>query len=227
MTSQLAIRVAMETLARHVQQTHDVDGTLEMLTRSALETVPGTDCVSISMKRDDGEIETIAPTDLLAVAVDEVQYELREGPCYETVTSRSLVTTTDLAHDSRWPNFGPRAAAMGIRSQLAVVLVDEEGRRASLNLYSKQLDGFVDVDMAEMFASHAALVMGLARTVQQFDTAVGSRTVIGQAVGIIMERYDMRQERAFAFLVRTSQTSNVRLRLVAQEVVDEIDNRHT
>ena len=122
----------------------------------------------------------------------------------------------------------PRAVALGLRSQLAVRLyLDETGAMGGLNLYSTTSDD-VDPDtedVADLFATHAAIALGHAREREALNQALQSRTTIGQAIGILMERYSMNDDRAFAFLVRASSHSNLKLRDIAQELVDQANAR--
>jgi hypothetical protein len=226
MSSYPSVRQAFEDLARWLHEPHDTDATLSMLTSSALDAIPGVDYVSITVVEQRGRPSTLAPTDPLVVAIDDLQYELQQGPCYEAaVEGQHMLLAADLSNDPRWPEYGPRAAALGIGAQLALSLEAEGRSRAALNLYSKRAGGFDEAaELAEMFASHATLVMGYVRTVADLDTAVRSRTVIGQAIGILMERYDLDEDRAFGFLTRVSQTSNIKLREVAKELVDGVNS---
>ena len=73
--------------------------------------------------------------------------------------------------------------------------------------------------MAWLFAMHAALAMGRRRQIEQLNEALHTRKVIGQAIGIVMERYELDEDRALQFLVRVSRTGNIKLRTVAQEIV--------
>ncbi len=217
---------AFEDLARWLHHPHDITETLSMLTASAQESVPGVDYVSITIREGRGRFRTLAPTDPLATTIDDLQYELRQGPCYEAaIQGLSAVHAADLANDERWPEYGPRAAELGVGAQLGLSLAADERSHAALNLYSTRVGGLDDaVDLAELFASHAALVMGYARTVKDLDEVIASRTVIGQAIGILMERYDLDEDRAFGFLTRVSQTSNVKLRQVAKELVEAVNS---
>jgi hypothetical protein len=112
---------------------------------------------------------------------------------------------------------------LGLRSQMAVKLtLDDQGTLGGLNMYSTLRD---DIDpeaasVAELFARHAAIALGGARHVTNLNNGLHNRKVIGQALGILMERYQMHEDRAFAFLVRASSTSNVKLHQIAQELVD-------
>ncbi|MEP6666617.1 MAG: GAF domain-containing protein, partial [Nocardioidaceae bacterium] len=128
-----AVRQAMEDVARHLHRAQDVDQTLSMLTKSALETIHGIDYVSITLRQDGGLLTTIAPTDPVAVAIDTLQYELHEGPCYEAVSDgEQLLIANDLADDSRWAVFGPRAADLGVGGLLVLELVADGSSRAAL-----------------------------------------------------------------------------------------------
>jgi AmiR/NasT family two-component response regulator len=90
-------------------------------------------------------------------------------------------------------------------------------------LYSRDRHAFDgSFEVAELFATQAALVLGFSRTIQNLNHALGSRTVIGQAVGIVMERYGMDQTRAFDYLSRLSQNSNTKLRIIADNLVNEV-----
>jgi hypothetical protein len=96
--------------------------------------------------------------------------------------------------------------------------------RAALNVYAKRTWSFEGgYDSAEVFASHASLLLGFGRTVDHYTTALESRRVIGMAIGIVMERYAIDDDRAFAFLVRVSQDSNVKLRDVAADIVSDVN----
>ncbi len=200
---------------------------METLTHAVLDTIPGVHYSSISLGDNGGELETLAPTHSLAATVDELQYKLHEGPCFDVVAGQRMVVSNDLAADTRWPTFAPRAAEFGLGAQMAVVLVDEPRRRASLNLYSRQGGAFdVDAEVAEQLAARAAPLLMLTETIQQLDQALESHSIIGQALGIVMQRLDLDRSGAFAYLTRVSQTTNVKLRVVAGQIVEELQQSH-
>ena len=228
MPSDPRIRAAMADLAAAIGTPSDLDQTLLILTRGAVDAIPAADHASISSRRADGTLETLAATDPLVEKLDATQYELREGPCYAAATTEPLMVSYDLARDPRWPNYGPAAADAGVRAQLAVLLTEDGRTRSALNLYAARPHEFdADaVETAELFASHAAVAMGFVRTVSTLSQAVASRQVVGMALGVVMERYQIDSERAFAFLTRTSQNSNVKLRDVAAQIVAGHDSRN-
>jgi len=213
---------AMADVARGLQHSGSMDETLSRITAAARDAVPGVDHVSITCRRGDGPLVTLAPTDSVSRKADELQYALLEGPCYEAALGAGLVASDDVTKDDRWPRYGPAAGELGIMSQLAVAIYDTPQSRAGLNLYSHQPGNFDDIhQVAELFATHAAVAMGHAGSVEQLNEALSTRKVIGQAIGIVMERYGIDQDRALEFLIRLSQTSNVKLRAVAAELVDQ------
>lgn len=202
----------------------DLDKTLEQLLASVIDTVPGIDEASLSITTRDGRIETLAPTDQRVVLADQLQYELMEGPCLEAALSEPVVEASDLATDPRWPQYGPKAAALGFGAQIAFQFRAEPHARGALNLYSDQPHS-IDTDtraLGALFAGLIAVAMGWARQDESMNQALVTRNVIGQAVGIVMERYTIGPDAAFAFLVRISQDSNTKLRAVAERIVTDI-----
>ena len=75
--------------------------------------------------------------------------------------------------------------------------------------------------LTRLFATHAAIALGHANERENLNEGLQTRKVIGQAIGILMERYKIDEDRAFAFLVRASSHGNIKLRAIAQELVDE------
>jgi hypothetical protein len=211
----------MTDVAASLSEPGDIADTLERISHAARDTVPGADYASITVRRPDGHLDTLATTDPIAVRLDKIQYELHEGPCYDAVTDADISYCPDLHADARWPAYSPHANSLGLASQMAVRLSVAKGAYTGLNLYSKSRDAFGNgaMSIAALFSSHARVALGFAYELDSLKGAVGTRQVIGQAVGILMERYKLTEERAFEFLIRTSQTSNVKLRAVAGEIV--------
>ena len=220
------VRSAVADIAMSMQSANGVGESLGILTRRAVEIIPGVDFASITVKTGDGRLETLAPTDEVVVRLDQLQYDLQEGPCYDAATGEEILVCDDLADDPRWPTYGPRAAELGVRSQIGLELVTDETRRAALNLYGAQVAPFDGgVEVARLFASHAGLTMGFVRSVEELRNALRTRKVIGQAIGIVMERYSLSEDRAFQFLVRLSQSGNVKLRTVADDLVSSLNRQ--
>src|SRR5215207_6555910 len=190
----------------------DLDQTLGRITAAAVEVLPSVDYASITVLHSDGTLETSAPTDDLLRDIDAAQYKLREGPCYQAAVDTAHITAPNLASDSRFPNYGAVAVAAGIRAQAGVRLFDAPKSQGALNLYSRNVGAFEDfATLSRLFAHQAATVIDYAQEIQDLRQAMRTRSTIGQAVGIVMERYKLSEQRAFAFLTRLSQHSNVKL----------------
>jgi GAF domain-containing protein len=206
----------------------DLDRTLAQITSAAVEVLPNVQYSSITVRHADGKLVTSAPTDDLLLRLDSVQYELQEGPCYEAAVETAHVISSNLGADERFPKYGPMAVEHGIRAQVGVRLFDTDTSQGALNLYSTRVGAFDDFDtVSSLFAHQAGLAIAYARHVDNLEEAVRTRTTIGKAVGIVMERYQLDDERAFAFLARLSQQRNVKLRLVAEEIIADVLQRQT
>lgn len=223
----LEIAEAMSEVAAALKAPMDLDETLELITRSAADTIPGIIEASISITTKTGEIQTLAPTGPVVTRADHLQYELGEGPCLDAAIEEPVVAVNDLAADPRWPDFGPKAAALGFGSQVAFQFRAEPHVRGALNLYAREPNE-IDQDsiqLGSMFVGQVAVAMGWARQDQTMTNALATRNLIGQAVGIVMERYKLDSDRAFAFLTRLSQTSNTKLHAIATAVVAQTNDQ--
>lgn len=197
----------------------DLDHTLGRITAAAVEVLPDVDYASITVKRADGRLETAAPTDDMLLRLDAAQYELQEGPCYDAATDAVHISAPNLAADSRFLRYAAVAVEAGIRAQAGIRLFDAPKSQGALNLYSLHVGSFEDLGaLGQLFAHQAAAVIDYAQEIQNLQEAVRTRTTIGQAVGILMERYKLTDQRAFAFLTRLSQDGNVKLRKLAEDL---------
>lgn len=204
----------------------DLDGTLQSLTRAAVEMLPGVDEATITIRHADGSLKSCALTADFLEELDAWQFDHSEGPCYDGVTSNAFTVAGDLRHDARYPTYGGRAVAAGILSQAGLRLFESQRVRGGLNLYSRSIGALGDVAfLAELFSEHARGAVAYASQVDGLREAVTSRQLIGQAVGIMMERFDLPEERAFAFMTRLSNDRNVKLRVIAQEIIDDREER--
>ncbi|MGH3183960.1 MAG: GAF and ANTAR domain-containing protein, partial [Streptosporangiaceae bacterium] len=225
---------AFAGIARTLFSDPTVRGTLQQIVDFAVVTVEGCDVAGISL-RIRAEVSTPVWSDPVAREIDTIQYETGEGPCLDAITLEATVYAEDLAGDSRWPTFGPRAAAAGMRSLLSCRLW-AGGTLGALNLYARlpRAYGVTDRAKALIFAAHAGVALGAAEALEDANTALSreidrvenlrgalaSREVIGQAEGILIERERITADQAFAVLRRASQHLNIKLREVAQYVVD-------
>ncbi|UDY25187.1 GAF and ANTAR domain-containing protein [Nocardioides sp. Kera G14] len=223
--SELASSLAAAAEAINAAET--LSDTLEAIARATRISVPGFDHVGISIRHRDGRIETMAGTSELVWDLDNVQYRLDEGPCVDAIRAAPVVAVPHLRHDQRWPRYVPEAVQRGLRAQLAVQLFSDDERLGGLNLYSTVSEEIDDdaVHAAQLFATHAAIALGRAQHEENLNQALTSRKVIGQAIGILMERYGIDEDRAFQFMVRASSAGNIKLRDVAEDLVSGANGR--
>jgi len=209
-------------LAAELQQEPDEAVTSLAIVTRMRTLVPEADQVSLTIRTGRG-FKTLASSDAVAEEADALQYEMGEGPCVDIADTGGWLRSGDVATDSRYPAWGPRAAALGVGSLLAVAVTDRDEPMGALNLYSARTGAFADrdvVDLALVYAVHATTALSSARRASTLQTAVSSRHVIGMAQGIAMERYGIDQHQSFELLRRLSSTANVKLRDVATQIVE-------
>jgi GAF domain-containing protein len=227
--SPLSIAAALTESAKTLHAPRSLEQSLDAIVTAARDTVPGFDHVGVSVTYGDGKIETMAGTDQLVWELDDLQYRNGQGPCVAAIESEGVVLVEHAHREQRWPKYIPAALKMGLRSQLGIRLyTDADGTLGGLNLYSTQNDAIDKdaVEIAELFATHAAIAFGRSKHEDGLNEALRTRKVIGQALGILSERYQIDEDRAFHFLVRASSTSNIKLRDIAQEIVDQNNAIH-
>jgi GAF domain-containing protein len=217
--------------------TPTVGGVLSLVVGAAAALVPGADLVSVTLRDPDGRFHTPVETDVLALQLDELQYEYGEGPCVESARpdGPAIGWSDDVGQDPRWPSFGPATAQRGFHSVLSTSLVpDARPPRLSgaLNIYSGKPGAFDtrSIDTALLLATHASLalahteaVAAVALEAAHLRRAVDSRDVIGQAKGILMQRRGITADQAFDILRKTSQDLNVKL----ADLATTLATRHT
>lgn len=217
-----ALDEAAGRLARQVDS-EQLTRTLETITQGAVNALPEVTAASITITHADDVLETVAQTDDRLLELDAIQYHLQEGPCYQAAVAEAFIVTTDLATDGRFPRYGSAATERGIRAQAGLSLFHSARARGALNLYADQrgaLQGMAS--LGPLLAHQATMTLGYALELEDLRRAIETRAVVGRAVGIVMERYQLPEDRAFAFLARLSQQSNVKLRLVAETLASSV-----
>lgn len=218
-TSRLSERIA--AAAREMQGETGAQGTMDKAVKLAVRLVDHCEDCGISLVHENNRIDTPAATSDVVVRIDELQYQHDQGPCLDAIRESEVVYSPDLANDGRWPSWARQVVAeTGVRCMLCFRLFNNRTLGA-LNLYSTRLDAFDEDDRAEglALAAHAALAVAAAQEAEHLRSAMDTRTVIGQAAGILMERFDLNEDQSFAVLVRVSSTTNTKLRQVAADLV--------
>ena len=153
--------------------------------------------------------------------LDQLQQKLKDGPCINAAVQQSVIRVGDMHGESRWPEFVPAAANLGVRSMLCVPLWIHDHVLGTLSLYSESAQAFTSQDepLTRLFATLAAIALAEAQRTDQFRAALANRDVIGQAKGILMERHRLTADAAFRALSRASQHANIKLSEVAGHLV--------
>ena len=182
---------SMESVAHSLDDPVNVDELLYLICLAAVDAVHGADYAGITLADRHGRLETAVATHPVVKQLDGLQYESNEGPSVDAVGGRWQARSDDLRFDVRWPRYRPQAVKLGIRAQIGIELFDEPGMIAGLNLYSTDAGVFDDdtFEAAMLFAVHAAHTLGRAMARTDLTAAMNTRTVIGKAIGIVMNRY--------------------------------------
>ncbi|MBA3233579.1 MAG: GAF and ANTAR domain-containing protein [Propionibacteriales bacterium] len=198
----------------------DVAETLSSICEFAVQAL-GCDHAGIHTVRN-RLIETGGATDPVVEHADKLQMAYDEGPCLDAVWTHDTLLVHDIAVDERWPSFGPRAASLGLHGVLSIRLFTIRQTLGALNMYSEAVGAFGpdDIATAHILGKHASVALASARKEQGLSRAVGSRHLLGQAQGVLMERFSVSERQAFAVLRRYSHQHDMKLTDVAQQVIN-------
>jgi hypothetical protein len=220
---------AVASAVRALRNPENIEDTLSAIAAASKDSLPGFDEVGISTIDNHGNIHTRAGTGELVWELDQIQYELGQGPCVDSLHKDPVVAVPGIQHEERWPQYVPQAVRRGLKAQLGMRLyLDHEGTLGCLNMYSTTTEDIhVDAEgIAGLFATHAALALGFAREVDGLHEAMSRRKTIGMAIGMLMAEHAIGEDAAFALLVRISSHTNVKVRDIATRMVDEANARN-
>ncbi|WP_253867697.1 GAF and ANTAR domain-containing protein [Mycobacterium sp. GA-1285] len=202
----------------------DIDNLVDEVTATAVRILPNVHHAGISLVDPKGRrVRSVAATGPVPKNLDNLQEELQQGPCVDSIHDRVTVRIDDFETEDRWAQFMARALqTTPVRSSLSIQLYTHESEIGALSLYSERPRAFTPQleDLALAVAAHAAIGLATARRDDQFRNAIASRDIIGQAKGMIMERFDVNAADAFNLLVRLSQEKNTPLHSIAVELVN-------
>lgn len=223
-TTGLAERLA--AAARQINVPHQGD-TLDAIVRITCQALPEVDHVGVAIAHRDGVIETRAASDDVAARLDRLQQELREGPLLTAVDSPVAIQVDRASAPATWPRFFAVAHEIGVRSQLYIPLRVAAPTRGILVLTSGRVDRLSDETSAlgEIFGAHAALALGQSGQVANLRASLVTRKTIGLGLGIVMQRLDLDEDGAFAYLSRVAERTQTKVRGVAATVVSDHERR--
>lgn len=204
-------------------QLHDEPGVEETVERVLEYALKAVRCsyAGVLFLHGGRRIESAAVTHQVVREVDTLQMELGEGPDLEVLSDEHSRHIPDFRAETRWPTWTPHVLQRGIHSMLSIRLFTSDKTVGTLNLYDIEPGAFDHDDraVATVLARHAAVALSTARNEENLRLAVDARKLIGQAQGILMERYDLDADQAWSVLLRYSQDRNIKLRAVAERLV--------
>jgi GAF domain-containing protein len=212
----------MAELARASAAPRSVEEVLSDVTAAAMELIAGADTAGVLLIGKGGKWDSVANTSDLPYRLDELQMLFNEGPCVEAALDELIVRTDDFRADERWPQYSAAVVEIGVLSGLSFKLYTADRTAGALNLFSFKPNAFdaEDETTGVVLAAHGAAAILASRHGEQLQSALSTRDRIGQAKGIIMERFGVNDVQAFEMLRKLSQDSNTRLIDVAQRVID-------
>jgi GAF domain-containing protein len=232
------LRAGIEELAGLVAGSLGLPGLLAEVSTFAVHAIPGAEGAGLTLlrvDRVDNMVEALAASAAWVAEIDEIQYvTLNEGPCITAAQQRRTVRSGSLGGEKMWPRFGPRVGRLGVHSVLSLPLLLSDQVIGAINVYAHGKDVFDEhaVELAELFAKPAAVAVHNAQTLAhaseltaQLRTALSTRPVIDQAIGLIRGRSGRSAEEAFTQLRAISQAEHRKLAEVAHRIVDEAVRR--
>ena len=218
---------ALTELAGLLLATDSFDDLMQQTAELAARTVPAATTCGITLA-ESGRVVTVGSADALARLLDEKQYDLDQGPCLEALATERIVSSPDFGTETRWNGYPTQAVVHGIRSVYSSPLMADHTAIGVLNLYGHDPDAF-DEDSRRAAALLARLTSTIiTAALRHYDeltltdhlrAALSSRSVIDQAMGIVMGMQRCGPQEAFDVLRTVSQNRNIPLREIAAELV--------
>jgi len=217
-------------IGRSVSDEEDLLELLQQFVEIAHEAIDGADSSGVTIDMG-GRTYTAVHTDARTLKVDTEQYDAGEGPCLHAARTGTVVLVDAEEAHERWPRFCKAARAEGVRSFLAAPLFTNEQSVGSFNLYGRAPRAFdsVDAEVLDLLTTTVSRTIGdfaryksataVADTIQG---ALVNRAPIEQAKGMLMALHGIDASEAFDMLRRESQAKNVRLHVIASDLVQRL-----
>ncbi|GAA4396848.1 GAF and ANTAR domain-containing protein [Tsukamurella soli] len=233
------LQVAIGDLAGLVAGSLGLHELLAEVATFAVRAIPGAAGAGVTLlrvDRTDQMVEALAASAPFVEEIDHIQYvTLREGPCITAALEGRTVRSGSLGGEKMWPRFGPRVGRLGVHSALSLpLLLSHDEVVGAINVYAYEKDVFDDyaAELGELFARPPAVAVRNAQVLAQamtlaaqLQTALSTRPVIDQAIGVLRGRSGRSTEDTFVQLRAISQAEHRKLADVAQRIVDEAVRR--
>ncbi|HEY8300796.1 MAG TPA: GAF and ANTAR domain-containing protein [Jatrophihabitans sp.] len=212
---------ALEHLARSLHARPDLSSTLRAVLVAALEALPGYDAGGVNLYVH-GRFE---PQQVLGSAppvLDQLQQRIGTGPCIDASREQETVVVTDMAQERRWGPYVELALSLDVHAMLCLPLWIDDDRLGSLSLYGsrpREVDDRTRA-VAALVATHASIAIAASRRADNLILGMAGRDLIGQAKGILMERYRITADAAFELIRSASMATQLKVQAVAGHLVD-------
>ncbi|MEE2852198.1 MAG: GAF and ANTAR domain-containing protein [Actinomycetota bacterium] len=213
----------VELVTNLERENGDTAAGLHELIDNGVDHVTGAKYAGITLAEKSRSVSSVAATHHYPMVLDAIQNRYGEGPCLAAAWEHHIMHIADLDAEQRWPRYRRHALEQTpIRSILSYELFVDGSSMAALNFYADAPRAFggESVELGTVYATHIALAWTMMRRQDQFRSALATRDIIGQAKGVIMERFNLDSVEAFGLLTRLSQQSNIRLVDVAAALID-------
>ena len=207
-------------LARDLQRFSTPQQVLDHIVFTVVEMVPGAEDATITVAEQRKSARSAAASSERARLFDVFQSETRQGPCLDALFEQQTLRVNDLATEERWPDLSARVQELGARSMVCFQLFVTGNTLGSLNVLATEPGAFSDESerVGLLFAAHAAIALADAQELEDVRSALANRDVIGQAKGILMERFKITPDEAFRLLAKASQQTNRKLYVIAADL---------
>ena len=212
----------VELIARALRvKNSEFHPTLDAIVANSRDAVPGAQYAGLILL-DRGRLIPQTTIGAPPAELDVLQQQLGTGPCFDAARDQEPVRILDVKEETRWPDVCRRASELGVASMLCMPLWVDAQCLGTLSLYFGTRVEFErrHEQAVSVYAALAALALADAQRMEQMQTALANRDVIGQAKGILMERHHLRADEAFAMLSASSQHVNTKLVAVAAHLAD-------
>jgi GAF domain-containing protein len=205
-----------------------VETALAQITSLAVDTIPKTSGAGISLLDQSGRRITSAATEPLVAQLDDLQYELNQGPCLTAWNDQLVIRADELADETRWAAWSSRAAELGMHSVLSAPLTTADRAIGAMKVYSTEIGAYDEkdeellrrlADQAAIFVAHVQTADAAERVSDRLKDTLHSREVIATARGMVMSQRQLDREAAYRYLIYRSEQESRPLRELAEHMV--------
>jgi GAF domain-containing protein len=223
------LRSSLVDLSKLPMTDLSLSDTLSHVAQLAVRAVPGADGAGLTLLHPDRPDTIVASAEFVR-AVDDIQYGLGQGPSITAAAEGITVRSGSLESDPQWPEFGPKVGRMGVHSVLSLPLITAGGVLGAMNVYARRHDAFDAraAELGELFAVPAAVsvqnaraLSSAARLTEQLEMALSNRSVIDQAIGVLISRSGCTGAQGYDKLRSLSQSEHKKVAVVAEAMVGE------